>query len=88
MPWDHRYRLLDEGETIRSTDECLTDAHLGWRVDGGRCAGKLAPSPLYTSHRVYRRKRFCALCGLIRHWTRVAHAKVIFAKTRFKARRN
>ena len=52
--WDPRYRRLDEGEIIRSTDDCQQDDG-SWRPDGGRCAGTHAPSPLYTSHRIYRR---------------------------------
>lgn len=84
MAWDHKYRLLDEGEIIRATDECLTETHLGWLRDDGRCAGKPAPSPLYTSHRVYRRKRNCPLCGVVSHWFWRIHAKIVFAKTRAK----
>ncbi|QFT31825.1 hypothetical protein FIV00_15135 [Labrenzia sp. THAF82] len=53
MTWDSRYRRLEEGEIIRATDECLTDDE--WQEDGGQCAGKKAPDPLYTSHRQYRR---------------------------------
>lgn len=54
MVWDQRYRRLDEGEIILATDDCQQDDG-SWRQDGGRCAGTKAPSPLYTSHRVYRR---------------------------------
>ena len=53
MAWDHRYRRLEEGEVILATDECLTDKD--WHKDNGRCAGQRAPSPHYTSHRMYRR---------------------------------
>lgn len=86
MAWDHRYRRLNEGEIIRATDDCLADSHLGWRQDDGRCAGKPAPSPLYTSHRIYRRRRKCPICGLIWYSLRVIHAKIIMTKTRIKSR--
>lgn len=45
------YRQLKEGEVIRETDEVLDDK--GWRKT--ICAGGLAPNPLFTSHRWYRR---------------------------------
>lgn len=53
MAWDHNYRMLEEGEIIQRGDEVQRD-------DGSfdlsvRCIGQKAPSPLYTSHRVYRR---------------------------------
>ena len=86
--WDHTYRRLDEGEIIRETDGCLTDSHLGWRRDNGRCAGKPAPNPSYTSHRIYRRKRACPICGIAWHYIRLAHAKIVFAKTRLIFRLN
>lgn len=85
--WNRAYRRLDEGEIIRSTDECLTDSHLGWRADNGRCAGKPAPSPLYSSHRIYRRKRRFPMLAVVCHWVRVIHAKAVFARTKQKARR-
>ncbi len=53
LHWDKRYRRLAEGEIIQEGDECLTDTHLGWQP--ANCIGQAAPSPLYTSHRVYRR---------------------------------
>jgi len=55
MAWDQNYRRLDEGETIHATDEVLIDTHLGWHLTNPRCVGTKAPSPLYTSHRIYRR---------------------------------
>jgi|GEM_PF-3437636 len=54
MAWDHNYRRLDEGETIMEGDEVQVDKPFGWRPT--ICVGKKAPSPLYTSHRIYRRK--------------------------------
>lgn len=54
MAWDHRYRMLEEGELIQDGDEVLTDSHLGWQKDS-RNIGKQAPSPYYSSHRMYRR---------------------------------
>lgn len=50
--WDHRYRWLDEGEIILSSDEIRNDDGT-WQP--AVCVGQEAPSPLYTSHRVYRR---------------------------------
>lgn len=54
-----KYRILQEGETILSTDECdaSRDIHspAKW-VPAGRTAGQKAPSPLYPSHRKYRRE--------------------------------
>ena len=47
------YRMLDEGETIRDTDEFLDDSDV-WRKT--ICAGEKAPNPAYTSHRQYRRR--------------------------------
>lgn len=52
--WDQRYRRLDEGEVILATDDCQQDDG-SWLPDNGRCAGTKAPSPSYTSHRIYRR---------------------------------
>lgn len=50
--WDHRYRLLEEGEIILATDELQHD-------DGSWIAplavGTGAPSSSYISHRTYRR---------------------------------
>jgi hypothetical protein len=54
MAWDTRYRPLKEGEIISGTDECLTDTHLGWQPVL-HTAGKRAPDPAYTAHRMYRR---------------------------------
>lgn len=56
MAWDNRYRKLDEGEIIQEGDECLIDSHLGWQRDI-HCVGQPAPCPLYTSHRMYRRRK-------------------------------
>ncbi len=55
MAWDHSFRMLEEGEVIRLGDEVQND-------DGSfdlavRCVGQQAPSPHYTSHRVYRRAK-------------------------------
>ena len=49
--WEN-YRMLEKGEVIRETDECLYD-NKGWRRTN--CAGSIAPDPLFTSHRWYRR---------------------------------
>lgn len=54
MSWDHRYRRLNEGETIMAGDEVQVDKPFGWKP--ASCIGEKAPSPLYTSHRVYRRR--------------------------------
>lgn len=54
MTWDSRYRMLEEKETIQEGDEVLTDSHLGWQRDRYNI-GKPAPSPYYSSHRMYRR---------------------------------
>ena len=56
MAWNDKYRRLDENEIIQEGDECLTDTHLGWKP-AIHTVGKAAPSPLYTSHRIYRRLR-------------------------------
>ena len=55
MAWDQAYRRLNEGEIIRESDECMRDKPFGWERDNGRCAGKPAPDPNFTSHRTYRR---------------------------------
>lgn len=47
-----QYRSLKKGEKILETDEYLDD--IGWVLT--KCAGRLAPDPLYTCHRQYRRK--------------------------------
>lgn len=52
MAWDHRYRQLQEGEIVQHGDEVLCDKE--WEP-AGRTVGSPAPSPLYTSHRKYRR---------------------------------
>ncbi|MGX1096547.1 hypothetical protein ACSSVZ_000562 [Amorphus sp. MBR-141] len=57
MSWDPRYRRLSEGEMIRADDEVLTDTDKGWQITNPRCVGTPAPSPLYTAHRIYRRRR-------------------------------
>jgi hypothetical protein len=55
MTWNHNYRQLGEGEIIRESDEIQIDKPFGWRLTNERCVGTKAPSPLYTSHRIYRR---------------------------------
>lgn len=50
---DKSYRLLEKGETIRYTDEYLSDMR-GWIET--KCSGDEAPDPAYTSHRQYRRR--------------------------------
>lgn len=55
MAWDKNYRRLDEGEVIQATDEVQIDKPFGWKVTNEKCVGTKAPSPLYTSHRIYRR---------------------------------
>lgn len=52
MTWDQNYRMLSEGEIIRATDEVQRDDG-SWQP--AVCVGEQAPSPFYTSHRVYRR---------------------------------
>lgn len=54
MEWDHRYRMLEEGEIIQIGDEVLTDSHLGWQA-AKHAIGQPAPNPYYTAHRMYRR---------------------------------
>lgn len=61
--WGTKYRLLNEGEIILATDEVYNDSE--W-VTTVHCIGQPAPSPLYTSHRKYRRLKellYCANCG-------------------------
>ncbi len=53
MAWDRRYRRLEEGETIRSTDDVQNDDGSWKRAQ--HAIGKPAPNPNFTSHRVYRR---------------------------------
>ncbi len=53
--WEN-YRILEEGEIIQEGDEVLTDSDLGWQP-AGRTVGTPAPSPYYTSHRMYRRRK-------------------------------
>lgn len=55
ITWDQRYRRLDEGEIIRSADEVQNDDG-SWRGPG-QTVGQEAPSPHYSSHRVYRRAK-------------------------------
>lgn len=57
MTWNEKYRRLEEGEIIQAGDEVLTESHLGWQSTNKRCIGTKAPSPLYTSHRIYRRMK-------------------------------
>lgn len=52
---DYAYRALKEGEIIHEKDECLCESKTGWERDSGQCAGKPAPNPIYSSHRLYRR---------------------------------
>lgn len=54
MSWDNNYRLLKEGEIIRATDQVLHDN--GSWLPPIHSVGQEAPSPLYTSHRKFRRK--------------------------------
>jgi len=54
--WNNNYIQLKEGEIIQEGDEVLTDSKLGWRP-AGNTVGDKAPCPLYTSHRMYRRKK-------------------------------
>lgn len=51
--WDDNYRLLNEGEIVLATDEILDD-HGNW-MPPTNSVGKPAPSPMYTSHRKFRR---------------------------------
>jgi len=51
--WDDKYRLLAEGEIVEATDETLHDSK-GW-IPVVNSIGDKAPSPLYTSHRKFRR---------------------------------
>jgi hypothetical protein len=60
MAWDHRYRQLQEGEVIQQGDEVLCDKE--WEP-AGCTVGGLAPSPLYTSHRRYRRLKDAEVTG-------------------------
>lgn len=53
MGWDLKYRRLKEGETILATDHVQVKD--GWRL-AEFAIGQPAPDPMYTSHRVYRRK--------------------------------
>lgn len=53
MAWDQRYRRLDEGEIILATDEVQRDD--GTWQPAQYAIGKPAPSPIFTSHRIYRR---------------------------------
>ena len=53
MTWDHRYRRLAEGETIRATDDVQNDDGTWRRAQ--YAIGEPAPNPNFTSHRVYRR---------------------------------
>ena len=51
---DSEYRLLDEGEIIQRGDQIFNDHTDKWEP-ATNCFGEPAPSPLYTSHRLYRR---------------------------------
>lgn len=53
MSWDNKYRLLNEGEIVRDTDEVLDD-HGIWQKSPNS-VGQEAPDPRYTSHRQFRR---------------------------------
>ena len=53
MAWDEKYRLLNEGEVVLETDELLDD-HGNW-IKPTNSIGQPAPSPIYTSHRKFRR---------------------------------
>ena len=57
--WDHDYRRLEEGEIIKLTDDYQLDdgSWITVAANGGLTAGKPAPNPSYTSHRVYRRRK-------------------------------
>lgn len=57
MAWDQRYRMLREGEVIQPTDEVEVHYPYLWQAPNQRTIGRPAPSPLYTSHRRYRRLR-------------------------------
>lgn len=48
------YRLLKEGEVILDTDRFFDETISEWVKPN--CIGQPAPSPDYTSHRVYRRE--------------------------------
>lgn len=52
MSWNSNYRMLQEGEVILASDEIQNDDG-SWRP--ATAVGKKAPSPRYTSHRIYRR---------------------------------
>jgi len=54
MTWNQNYRRLNEGETIRATDEIQHD-DCTWQAPHPRTVGTQAPDPNYTSHRQYRR---------------------------------
>jgi len=51
--WDNKYRRLEMGEIIDDDDECYRDGGVWTKTI---CAGRPAPDPNYTSHRLYRRK--------------------------------
>ena len=55
MAWNQKYRCLEEGEIIRATDDVQRDDGTWERAQ--YAIGKPAPSPNYTSHRVYRRRK-------------------------------
>lgn len=57
--WDHRYRQLEEGETVQEGDE-VEISNDGWRdppkwVKATGSIGHKAPCPHYPSHRKFRR---------------------------------
>jgi hypothetical protein len=54
MPWDEKYRMLSEGEIVIQGDEIQNDDG-SWRKP--KKIGDPAPNPLYTSHRIYRRRK-------------------------------
>lgn len=52
---ENKWRRLEEGEIVLATDEIYDDAKDAW-VPPTNSIGHKAPSPLYTSHRQFRRK--------------------------------
>jgi hypothetical protein len=54
MAWDHDYRMLEKGEIIRESDEVQGD-DASWGP--ACCVGEGAPDPIYSAHRIYRRRK-------------------------------
>jgi len=50
------YRMLKKGEIVRESDEVYDDDARKW-VGVVNSAGKPAPDPRYTSHRLFRRAK-------------------------------